>query len=155
MNISEGTQNLIAELKEFSNSKLINTDDLTVLVEASKMLNKEKLFDELIFTAKYLNGLGRILQGNIIGRRQEQKLNGDIQAELPDEALEKIKQEYKDNLKKLMSGLRDLIGALEESEKQPFESKYLNLNSDSLAHLTQLVYDLAWLKTFKNRLKQK
>ncbi len=160
MFISEGTQNLISELIEFTNSKLINVSDLTMLVEVSKVQNKERLFDDVIFTAKYLNGLGRILQGNLnLGFSRNTESNGKKEAKreamISEDAMEKIKHEYKDNLKKFTSELREITAELDEPERNEFELKYLALTREALISLTRLIYDLAWLKTFQNKGKQK
>src|SRR5437667_6343432 len=117
MLVSLETQNLISELNKFSNSKIKNLNDLELLVEASKTSGKEKLFDDIIFSAKYLNGLGRILQvGFNGGVRQGVNLNGSKKEPISDDALDKIRNEYKQNLKKISNSLKDLIQSLEESE---------------------------------------
>ena len=154
MLVSPETQNLISELNKFSNSKIKNLNDLELLVEASKTSGKEKLFDDIIFSAKYLNGLGRILQvGFNGGVRQGVNLNGSKKEPISDDALDKIRNEYKQNLKKISNSLKDLIQSLEESECTEFTAKYLSLTRESMVNLSRLIYDLTWLKTFKNKRK--
>lgn len=154
MIISSETRNLISELSEFSNSKLKNIDALSYLIEASKAFGKEKLFNDLIFTAKYINGLEKILRRNaVFASAQDTKLNGG--KAISNEAMDKIKTEYKEHLKKMSFGLKELIQNAEETERDQFISKYLSLTRESMLNLSRLIYDLAWLKIFINKQTRK
>ena len=156
MNISPETQNLISELNKFSNSKLKNISELTLLIESSAASEKGKLFAEIIFSAKYLNGLEKILQGNIVsGTAPNAALNGNKNKPLSNDAMDKIKGEYKGSLKKLIVDLKELIGDFEEQEKAGFTEKFLSMNRESMLNLSRLIYDLAWVKTFKNKQRLK
>jgi hypothetical protein len=156
MNISSETQNLISELNKFSNSKLKNISELTLLIESSAASEKGKLFEEIIFSAKYLNGLEKILQGNIVsGIAPNAALNGNKNKPLSNDARDKIKGEYKGSLKKLIVDLKELIGDFEEPEKTGFTEKFLSMNRESMLNLSRLIYDLAWVKTFKNKQRLK
>ena len=69
MKLSENTVNLILEIKEYSGNKLKNEADVSLLIECASSNEKKELFDDMIFTAKYLNGLGKILHSNMAGIR--------------------------------------------------------------------------------------
>ena len=138
-------QDLIAELNEFSGSKIKNIPDLSYLIELSKLQGKEQLFNDIQFSAKYLNGLTKILQSNAgaaQGKNQPQTT--------PEEAREKILQEYKKELIKFTGFIKDLLTDAPEVIKAGMEERYLTLNRTSMVNLTSLIYDLSWLKKLNN-----
>lgn len=148
--ISKNTEDLIAELQDYSNNKLNNPDDLKFLIELCSISQKELMFNEILFTAKYLNGLGKILQSNItLTLKNNSEENGDPQP-TAEQAMEKIKGEYKTNIIKLTNYLKDIILDANEGEKIVFEEKYLALTRTSMVNLTSLIYDLSWLKRYNN-----
>lgn len=161
MKVSQKTKDLISELNKFSGSKLKNTDELEYLVELAKTSHKDKLFFDIQFTAKYLNGLGKILKtgvaaatnkngnGHATGRRLD-SLSGQGKPSTSEEAGEKIMKEYQDNIVKLTNYLKDLLLDADESVTIEFENKYLSLSRTSLVNLTTLIYDLSWLKKYYN-----
>lgn len=149
MTISETTRTLLANLNRFSGSKLKNLQDLALLVELSH--GREKILDDVSFTAKYLNGLGRILQKGI---PPPPPADGDKAKTIEPDAMQKIRNEYKQNLKKLSEQLKDLTGKLERKEKDKFYSRFLTPTHESIVNLTNLIYDLSWLKIYKNKLKR-
>jgi hypothetical protein len=149
INISEKTHDLILKLNEFSGSKIKNLQELSYLVETAETTKHYKLFDDIQFTAKYLNGLGKILQGNITVPANKSS-NGNTDTHPDIEAKEKIKEEFRKNMMKISDGLRSLIVHSDKSFKKEFESKYLSLTKESVRNLTTLIYDLSWLKKYYN-----
>jgi hypothetical protein len=150
LNISKNTEDLIAELQVYSNRKLNNPDALKFLIELCSISQKELLLDNILFTAKYLNGLGKILQSNItLNLKNNSGENGDPQP-TAEQAMEKIKGEYKVNIIKFTNYLKDIILDANEEEKILFEEKYLALTRTSMVNLTSLIYDLSWLKRYNN-----
>jgi len=145
MKVSKKTQELIAELDDYSGSKLKNSLELSYLIEIAGLSEKDKLFYDIQFTAKYLNGLTKILQTNV---NLSSGKNGDKISN--EEAREKIMGEYKSNMVKLTNYLKDLLLEAHESVKADLEKKYLSLNRESMQNLTALIYDLSWLKKFNN-----
>ncbi|MCX7877530.1 MAG: hypothetical protein N2510_02690 [Ignavibacteria bacterium] len=137
--LSKKTIELSIELNEFSSFKIKNPDDISLLIEFS--LNNSELFGEIIFIAKYLNGLGKILD----------KIHYTDNIQSRDETIYKIKDEYKKNILKFT----DLLGKLLECNKNHssisnLENKYLSLNQESMSNLASLIYDLSWVKKFYN-----
>jgi len=147
MKLSQKTSDLVQELDKFSGSKIKNIEDLSNLIELAEQSQKYKLFYGIQFTAKYLNGLGKILQTGAVPTGKNENGNPP---QSPEEAKEKIMKEYKDNLLKLTNYLKDLLTSANENTKAEFESKYLSLSKPSLVNLTTLIYDLSWLKKFNN-----
>lgn len=147
MKISDNTEAVILELNEFSGSKIKNPLDISYLIEISAKSSQDKLFYDLQFSAKYLNGLTKILQSNVT-----LTANSKSGEPLPDaeEARLKIMDEYKKNLIKFTAYLKDLLSEAETDVKTQFEERYLSLNRTSMANLTTLIYDLSWLKKYYN-----
>lgn len=147
MKISSKTTDIILELNEFSGSKIKNTLDLSYLIEVAEASGKDKLFYDIQFTAKYLNGLTKILQSNVV-LTPKPKI-GEPAAN-PDEARDKIMEEYKKNILKFSAYLKDLLAEADEQTRADIQERYLALNRTSMVNLTSLIYDLSWLKKYYN-----
>ena len=147
MNISKKTEEIILELNEFSGSKIKNPLDVSYLVEIAALSKKDKLFYDLQFSAKYLNGLTKILQSNVALTTNPKSGEPPPNSE---EARAKIMDEYKKNVIKFSSYLKDIIADMEPQTSAQFEERYLALNRTSMVNLTSLIYDLSWLKKFLN-----
>ena len=150
MDISKKTRAVVTELFEFSGSNIQNSDELSVLIELADRSKKEKLFYDIQFVSKYLNGLGKILKTGI-SLPQGKSTNGNDSSQVsPDDAKEKIMAEYKSHMLKLTNYLNDLLIDADESTKSEITEKYLSLSRTSIVNLTTLIYDLSWLKKFYN-----
>ncbi len=150
MKISRNTEDVISDIKKFSRGKLKNERDVSILIEASTAAENKELFEDLLFTAKYLNGLGKIIQSNRLASLKA----GTEAARIDETAHEKIRNEFEQNLTKLNKQITDLISNLPADDITSFENKYLSLNRTSLVNLTTLIYDLSWVKTYSNAKKQ-
>jgi hypothetical protein len=148
MEISENTTELILDIKEFSGDKLKNENDVSILLETTSRSGNHGLFNEIIFTAKYLNGLGKILHSNI-----STALIQGSEHKLDDNAEDKIRNEFSQNVVKLSKQITKLTSGMESEEKKRFGDKYLSLNRTSLVNLTNLIYDLSWVKQYYNSKK--
>jgi hypothetical protein len=144
MDISEKTLNLVLDIKDFSGGKLKNENDVATLIECSVSAEKQALFDDMIFIAKYLNGLGKILHSNMAGAT----LSGKDKIE--ENAEEKIKNEFRQSLVKLRIQIKEIVEAALSEDKNYFEQKYLVMTRESMINLTTLIYDLSWVKKYMN-----
>ena len=152
MKISQSTNDLIYKLRNFSGDKLRNPHDISFLVEISSVTKKERLFDDIIFTAKYLNGLGKILRDHMTASLPQ---NGNSNPDkIGENSMDKIRSEFREHMKKFSMQLATLIKDTEDNYKTDFEAKYLSMNQQSMVNLTTLIYDLSWLKKYKNRKEQ-
>ena len=109
MKISPKTKKIIEELYVYSGNKLKNVPEMMTLIEITEISGKDKLFYDLQFSAKYLNGLGKILQSNVtLTSPNKSGSNGgpDPNAE---EARAKVLSEYKTNMMKFTSYLKDIL----------------------------------------------
>ncbi len=150
MKISDKTKKTIEELYVYSGNKLKNVIELMVLIEIADQSGKDKLFYDIQFAAKYLNGLGRILQSNVALTTQKKPGSNGGEQPTADEAREKIMGEYKANMMKFTNYLKDLLLDADEADRKEIEEKYLSLSRTSMVNLTTLIYDLSWLKRYLN-----
>ena len=157
MKISQKTQDTILELNEFSSSKLKNIPDLTIIIEIAENSINKKLFYDLQFAAKYVNGLSKILQNSIsvsanrngFAPPAEASAQAGVSAS-DEEAKEKIKKEFHANILKFTELFKELIKTAGENIRKDLEMKYLSLTRESMLNLNTLVYDLSWLKSYYN-----
>lgn len=149
MKISGSTIKLISDIKNFSGGKLKNEEDISILIEASSGKAEKLVFKEMVFTAKYLNGLGKILHSN---RKAALTASSDGK-KIDENSEEKIKNEFKQNMVKLSTQISDLITGIPAEDKKSLEDKYLAMNKSSLVNLTNLIYDLSWVKKYLNSIK--
>ncbi len=143
MKISGTTTDTVLDIKEFSGGKLKNEHDLSVLIEASA--GREKLLNDTSFTAKYLNGLGKILHSST-----SLTTKGSTPLTIDENAKEKVKAEFKQAMMKLTLQLSEIIKDIPADDKKTFEDKYLAMNRTALVNLTTLIYDLSWVKKYLN-----
>jgi hypothetical protein len=150
LNISKKTREIVEELNSFSGSKIKNPDVVAALIQISSNSGKEKLFYDLQFSAKYLNGLGKILQNNVAVTTQ--KKPGENGGPMPsaEEARLKVMNEYKTNIVKFQNYLKDILTDADETYRTELEEKFLALNRTAMVNLTTLIYDLSWLKKYNN-----
>lgn len=150
MKISDNTKKAIEELYVYSSNKLKNVPEMMVLIEVAARSGKDKLFYDLQFAAKYLNGLGKILQSNVAITTQKKPGENGQEPPTAEEARGKIMSEYKTNMVKFTNYLRDLLLDADEADRKEIEEKYLTLSRSAMINLTTLIYDLSWLKRFIN-----
>lgn len=150
MKISDKTKKTIEELYIYSGNKLKNVIELMVLIELAEQSGKEKLFYDIQFAAKYLNGLGRILQSNVAITTQKKPGENGEEPPSAEEARAKIMGEYKANMIKFTNYLKDLLLDADEADRKEIEDKFLSLSRTSMVNLTTLIYDLSWLKRYLN-----
>lgn len=137
MNLFE--ENFLNETEKFNKHSLNKKDDVQQLISAAVKLKKEDEFKELIFTAKYLKGLLRIL---------------NKAPSIPEvQSVEYIQADITENMKKIMDQLRSLLSGTESGVKDFFEKNYFSPNKNSLSNLNLLLADLESVKKYLNYLK--
>ncbi len=136
MKISESTKELIEKINENANVPLKNIFELSFLIESAFKNDKLIIFKELIFTAKYLNGLMNVLSGRIV---------------TGDDYMEKIFDEFNLNLQKLTGILKTISFPSDTQTEKFFEDRYFQLDQNSIVNLMELIDDLTACKEFFNR----
>jgi hypothetical protein len=133
MSFTEKTIDLILDIKEFSNGKIKNDFELSVLLEAGYFTDKKPIFDELIFKAKFLNGLLNIFSEN---PGQEQ--------------MEKLIPEFAKNLEELTVLMKSILISSDEITNKYFREKYFDVNPKIINELALLIMDLSACKDYFN-----
>ena len=135
--ISKNTKKLLSEIQNHSGNKFKFPDELGFIIELSTYPGNSKIFDEIIFTGKYLNGLKSILL----------KESGS------EESKQKIFIEFGSNLELLIRDLTSILKSQKNKLSELFNKKFLDNNSESLVNLTGMIEDLALVKNYFNDLR--
>jgi len=131
----------VEEVEKFSKSKLNKKAELLRIYEEVEKNDKEKIFKDLAFTAKYLRGLMRVLQKGME--------NPEVKS------LEHVKKDFSSNIKKVKEQIREIISNGEDSLKNHFEEKYFAMTQEGLQNLNELLSDLEWTKKYLNEEKRR
>jgi len=70
-----------------------------------------------------------------------------------DDAEKKIRSEFSQNVMKLSKQISKLISGINSDDRKKFDEKFLSMNRPSLVNLTNLIYDLSWVKQYMNSRK--
>lgn len=128
------------EVEKFSENKLLVKSDLKLLVLCAVSSLNEELFFSIAFTAKYVQGLLRVIQ--------QAGTNPEIKNLL------QIQNDLTEQMERISVDLKTLLAASEKEVKEKFAGKYLALTAESFANLRKLLNDLEWVKIYQNQLKR-
>ncbi|MDR3666462.1 MAG: hypothetical protein P4L35_06450 [Ignavibacteriaceae bacterium] len=131
---------IIEEIDEFSQYKLNKKADLKTLYSLSVNEGKGKTFEELSFTAKYAEGLMRVLKIGVS--------NPEVKS------LDHIKKDFTHNMQKIVDQMKELVADADEHIKRYFEQTYFDMSQQSMQNLTLLLSDLEWAKKYFNMQKR-
>jgi hypothetical protein len=131
---------IIDEIEEFSENKLNKKTDLKTLYSLSITADKGKTFDDLSFTAKYAEGLMRVLKTGIN--------NPDVKS------LEHIKKDFTHNMQKIVDQMKQIVSNADEQIKRYFEITYFDMSQQGMQNLTLILSDLEWAKKYFNMQKR-
>ena len=131
---------LLKKVDEFSNFKLQRRDDLQIIFNEGVKDNNNKLFEDLVFTAKYVQGLMKVMK---MGRE-----NSEIKS------LEHVQIDLTKNMEKLVEQIREITSGSSQSDKEYLDKTFLQMNADAFKNLNDLLYDLDWTKRYLNDLKR-
>jgi hypothetical protein len=132
--------NIIEEIDEFSQYKLNKKTDLKTLYSLAVTEGKVKLFEELSFTAKYADGLMRVLRTGMS--------NPDIKS------LDHIKKDFTHNMQKIVDQMKEIVANADEQIKRYFEITYFDMSQQGMQNLTLILSDLEWAKKYFNMQKR-
>lgn len=134
------SRKLIEEIEKFSNYKLKRKDDLGLILEVGTSNLEKKEIEDLTFNAKYILGLQRVLK------------KGSLNPEVNN--LEKIKNDYSENIIKITEQIGEIINFAPEEKRAHLKETYLELNQQSFQNLNELLEDLEWAKMYLNNKKR-
>lgn len=132
--------NFLKAVEDFTGSLLQNKDDVTKLIAVVVAEKKEEEFEKLIFTAKYICGMMRVVK-NAPG--------------IPEvSSVDKIKNDLNENMKKGIEQLKEIISFSDDNQRDYFNRTYFTLTTLNFSNLTQLFSDLESVKKYINHLKR-
>jgi predicted nucleic acid-binding Zn-ribbon protein len=132
---------LLKEIDSFSGERLKNRIEIQELLEITATNDKYPVFEELIFNAKYVQGLMRVIKNAVD--------NPEIKN------LEQIKEDLSKNIEKVYGLIRELISSLDSELIQKYERNFLEMSGNSFTKLNNLMIDLEWTKMYFNSIKRK
>jgi hypothetical protein len=135
------SRELLKNVDEFSNFKLQRRDDLQIIFTEGVKEKNNKLFEDLVFTAKYVQGLMKVMKTG-----QE---NSEVKS------LEHVKNDLSKNMEKVVDQIRQIISDSSQSDKDYINKTFLQMNPDAFRNMNDLLYDLDWTKKYLNDLKRK
>ena len=139
-NFSNSASGFVDEVEKFSRTNLNKKAELLRIYEESIKTGKEKTFEDLAFTAKYLRGLMRVMQDGAS--------NPGVSS------LERVKADFSSNIKKVKDQLKDIISNSDEQLKKYFADNYFEMSQEGLTNLNELLADLEWTKMYLNYQKR-
>jgi len=131
---------IINEIDDFSGHRLNKKTDLKTLYSLAVNELKEKTFEELSFTAKYVQGLMRVLKTGTS--------NPDVKS------LEHIRKDFTHNMQKVVDQMKEILLSADEPIKRYFETTYFDLSHQGMQNLTLILSDLEWAKKYFNLQKR-
>lgn len=138
MNLTD--KNFLTGVEEYTGSLLQKKEDIKKIIELVAAEKKEEEFEKLVFTAKYISGMMRVLK-NAPG--------------LPEvNSVDHVRKDLNENMKKGIEQLKEIIAFSNEDEKDYFEKTYFTLTTKNFNNLTQLFSDLESVKKYMNHLKR-
>jgi len=131
---------LLEAIENKSGKIFTEREGLLIIFNVGLSDKNNSLFEELIFTSKYILGLKRVLEKG---------------AGIPDvNNLDEAKKDLAKNLTEVVDILKELLLKMDENKKTFFESNYLVMTQNSLAKLYSLLDGLEWTKMYLNDLKR-
>ncbi len=124
----------------FTKSKLKRKIELLRIYESAIQYGKEKEFDDLLFSSKFVHGLFLFIQRD--------SPNSSITD------MEKIKGELSTGIKKIIDQIKFLVKDNNEEFRKYLNENFFIVDQQNFLKLTELISDLALAKLYFNGLKR-
>jgi len=138
MNLAE--QDFLNKVEEFTTNPLQKKEVVKKIVDAVLQNEKEEDFEKLIFIAKYISGMMRVLKS--------------AQGIPEVNSIEHVKNDLNENMKKGIELLQDIVSSNNDGEREYFKKNYFTLSQQNFTNLAQLFSDLESVKKYLNYLKR-
>lgn len=140
MEINLSDKNFLDEVEKFTESSLQSKNDIQKLINIVVASKKEKQFEDLTFTSKYICGLMRVMK-NAPG--------------VPEvSSIDHVKKDLSENINKAVDQLKEILEESNKAEKDYFENTYTQLSSENFNNLQRLFSDLESVKKYLNYIKR-
>ena len=134
MRFSEETIDLILDIKEFSGGMLKNEFELSALIEFTHTNKADVSFKDIIFKAKFLKGLAKVMAISV----ESEENSG------------KFMSEYTTELKNLTELIQKGLQISDPIILNSFKNKYFELTPESFINMNFLIEDLSVCKDYFN-----
>lgn len=131
----------LTEVETFTSKKIVQKDDIQIIINEAELNDLIDDFEDLCFTAKYVNGLFRAV-----------KL-ADGNPEIKN--IDNVKTDIAENLDKVVKMLEGILKSASSDSSSKIRNKYLTAEQKSLQNLLILINDLDQVKKYLNLLKRK
>ena len=139
-NYFKDSRELLKKVDEFSNYKLQRRDDLQIIFTEGVKEENNKPFEDLVFTAKYVQGLMKVMK---MGQE-----NSEVKS------LEHVKADLTKNMEKVVVQIREIVSGSSQSDRDYIEKNFLQMTAEAFKNLNELLADLDWTKKYLNDLKR-
>ena len=133
-------ENFLNKVEEYTSNPLNFKEDLKSIIEIVNESEQDIQFNDLVFIAKYVRGLMRVLN------------NASAIPEVTSQ--ERIKSDLNENIKKGVTMLKEIISYTTNEQQDYFEQTYLSLTAQNFSNLTKLFSDLEAVKKYLNYQKR-
>jgi hypothetical protein len=131
----------VNDAEKFSGSPLNKKAELILLVEEAEQNGKSKVFEDLIFNAKYIMSLIKTIERS--------------SPEVPMGNMEHMKKDFSAKLLKTSDLLKQILSLSAENIRNHFETSYFGPPEESLYNLNLLLSDLERIQNYVNEKKRK
>ena len=133
-------ENFVDSVEAYSGSQLNKITDIKKLIRIVGDFGKEKEFEEIMFTSKYVCGLMRVVK---------------TAPSIPEvNNVDQIKEDLNVSINMAKDQIEELISEVDHNQKRYFEETYLSQTAQSFSNLYQLFSDLDSIKKYVNHLKR-
>lgn len=134
MNLSDITE-LIENINNDTGQKLRYQYEISLLINTSLNNSLHEEFKELLFSAKYVKGLKKVLADRTINR---------------DKYMENMFEEFNLNLQKVIEMMKLIVEKADNVDRKNFNDKYFSLDHQSIVNSLELIEDLSICKQYFN-----
>lgn len=133
MTARSDTERFVEELQTFSNRRLNFPENLTQILDLTRVQNMGDLLQDMIFHAKFAVKTKDVMAR--IGRDGE--------------GYEKLSSEFQNSIEKTSALLKTIVKESPEDIKQYFVKNFFDLDQESFAKFMKLLEDLSWVKNWE------
>jgi len=133
-------ENFLDEAENFTEKKFTQRFALSELIRIINKTNQFEKFNELVFNAKYVNGLYRSIK---LSQTNTQISN-----------IDQIKKDFIDNLEKVSLLIKEIFNIESNETTIEISKKYTEIGEVQFQNLLLLIDDLDQIKKYLNYLKR-
>jgi len=131
--MSPGSEEFLSSVERSVQQRFRFKTQIAWVLEIVRERTLERVFDDVLFFAKFLTGASVVLRREGTGS----------------ENVGNLKQEFSENLEKMHTLLRTIVKEAPEPERGEFLARFLSMTPECMENLLALARELAWIKNYK------